>query len=185
MKINKKQTDLLIEKYIGRNDKQIAKAILRLYNIYEMKDQVEEKYRKEFNFNQILLECARLLRSIGRPDLAIKIYKKMKHCNKVADCVQEIILLEDSKDKKIDILLEYSTYFCEMGDQNLSWKYIQKANEIHEKPNMKVLRAKKEFHENRTESSEKEMKLINEIVSENIPIEKYENKDELDKMFEN
>ena len=46
MKIKEYETQKLIDLYLGRNDKQIALAILRLYDIYDRSNLIEEKYKK-------------------------------------------------------------------------------------------------------------------------------------------
>lgn len=90
MVIQQEQAKKMIEKYLGRNDKEVAIAVSKLYDIYERRNNIEEHYREDFKFKEILLKCARLLRAIGSSDLAIKIYKKLKHFRKVEDCLQEI-----------------------------------------------------------------------------------------------
>ena len=128
MLIQKKQAKKMIEKYLGKNDKEVAIAISKLYDIYERRNNIEEHYQIEFKFKSILLQCARLLRSIGGSNLAIKIYKKLKHFRKVEDCLQEMSLDFEGQEK-VELYLEYAEYFKNIGDRTLSWKYIQKAFE--------------------------------------------------------
>ena len=116
------------------------------------------------------MKCARLLRSIGKSDLAATIYMKLKHYYKVEDCLQEMSLDVDGEEK-VDLYLEYALYFRRIGDSNLSWKYIQKAMEINEEYLDKVLKAKNAFFEDKGEDAEEEKKLINRIVMKELPVQ--------------
>ena len=146
MLTQKEQTNKMIDEYLGRNDREIALAINKLYDIYERRNNIEEHYQQEFNFNEILLKCARLLRSIGHSHLAIKIYKKLKHFQKVEDCVQEMSL-EIEGEEKVQFYLDQAEYFREIGDRTVSWKYIQKAFEenTNDRQLEDILKAKRSF----------------------------------------
>ena len=79
-KVEMNKANSLINSAEAKKNKKVAvKAIIGLFNVW--------KHRKlnleEINFDQILQKCAKSLKQIGHPELAIEIYKEMKLVFKV------------------------------------------------------------------------------------------------------
>ena len=80
--------------------------------------------------------------------------------------------------------MQYAEYFRDIGDKNLSWKYIQKAFEENQNEAFleKILKAKSSFFEEKDETND-EKNLIKRILEKTSPEEEYFMDYDLDPKF--